>query len=172
VIVAALTVSRSAAQNRGDIFSAEDYRDVAGILSWMIEVPADLAEGQFLSTSWLFPSLDGKRSEVRASGLDFRDVPRGETVKVFVWTQTLVKANGNGEGGKGMKFCLKFRGENHKIQKRFGTLEIPEGYVDIYGHLAASDRPYDDGGWLMMMTNPNGNRGADSCTLNLDYENR
>ncbi len=151
-------------------FSPEDYRDVAGIISWLIEVPEDLAESQFLSTAWLFPSVGGERSEVRASGLDFRDVPAGETVKVFVWTQSPVDAQGESPGG--MKFCLKFRGKDHKIQKRFGTLEIPDGYVDIYSYLAASNKPYDDGGWLLMMSNPNANKGAASCTLNLDYEDR
>lgn len=170
LILLALTGGSSSAREEDEVFTPEDYREVAGILSWLIEVPDDLAESQFLSTSWRIPSIGEKPSQVRASGMDFRDVPGGEMVKVFVWTQSGVAAQG--EGFSGMKFCLKFRGKNHRMQKRFGTLELPDGYVDLYGHLAESNQPYDDGGWLLMMSNPNGDKGATLCTLNLDYEDR
>jgi len=170
LLVLVAFASQSAALGKEVVFGPEDYQEVAGILSWLIEVPDDLAASQFLSTSWLFPSIGGKRSEIRSSGLDFRDVPAGEMVKVFVWIRDLVDAGE--EEAQGMKFCLKFRGKNRKMQTRFGTLELPPGFIDVYSHLPASNQPYYDGGWLLMMSNPGANKGAASCTLELDYEDR
>ena len=142
-----------------------DYAEVAGIHSWLVEIPSDLIDGEYLATCWTYPSVDGKPSQVDATGMSFEDVLPGTTAKLFIWFQPWL--NHKGKDMEGMKFCVKFKDKEGEPQKRYGTLKIPDGYVDLHAYAESGDRT--DSAWIMMMTNPNNEPERSSVFLDFHY---
>jgi hypothetical protein len=53
--------------------------------------------------------------------------------------------------------------------KQYGTLKIPEGFLDVHAFLGSSDEPFSDGGWLLIVTNPDADSSVASCFFDLGY---
>lgn len=145
--------------------TAQDFLDAAGILAWRIEVPEDLKDGEYLSLDWTFSTVSGEKSCVEPGGLEIRDPRPGDLVKVFVWLRPWVDQQG--EGLDGMKTCPIFQEPNGETRTQYGTLKIPRGFVDLNAHQATSSGP--DGGWLMMMVNPDADDNRNACFLDFSY---
>lgn len=129
-----------------------DYAEVAGIHSWLVEIPSDLIDGEYLATCWTYPSVDGNPSQVDATGLSFEDVLPGTTAKLFLWVEPWLKRKGRDM--EGMRFSVKFKARNGQWRKRSGTLKIPDGYVDLHAVAPSGERT--DSAWILMLTNPDG----------------
>jgi hypothetical protein len=140
----------------------EDYADVAGIVAWSLVIPNDLKDGEVYEAIWRISNEQGKRTETIPSGLDFKMVPPGNTVKVFLWL------DGHWDDLKSPRYCIKFRGANGKLQKREGQLTIPKGFTDIFSCMKSGMQT--DDGWLMMITPQNAkNQNHDAAFLDLHY---
>ena len=159
LLVFALHPIKALGQSSEDL-KPEDYADVAGIIAWSIEMPDDLKDGEVYEAIWRVNIEQGKQTKAVLSGLDFKLVPPGQTVKVFLWL------DGQWNDLKSPKYCIKFRGANGKSQKHDGRLTIPEGFTDIYSLMKSGKRK--DDGWLMMITPPK-STGHDAAFLDLHY---
>lgn len=140
----------------------EDFREVAGILSWTFDIHPDTPDDEFCATEWIIPTEDGSLDKAPATGLDFRHVPAGGWVKLYLWVEPLWRPTEHTKGE--IKFCLQYRGKDGKKRKDYGVLTLPEGYTSLSSHMPAG--VVKDDGWLLMLTNP---KTEKSCFLDFTY---
>lgn len=162
VAIVAFMLSNAKSEER---LTPPNYAEDRGVHWWLVEVPSDLIDGEYLSTCWSFPSVDGEPSRRGETGLHFKGVPPGTTVKLFVWFQPWLTQRG--KNMEGMKFCVQFQDNKGELQERHGILGIPDGYVDLHAYAESGERT--DGAWIMMMTNPNNEPERGAIVLDFHY---
>ena len=143
-----------------DELTPPDYVDIAGIHSWLVKVPSDLHDGEYLTSSWFYPTPAIPRV---FTGIDFKDVLPGSTAKLFIWL---------GKGPmldaaqmRGMRYCLTYTGKDGKPAKRDGLMmRIPTGFNDLYAFLPSGR--VTESGSIIMLFNP----GEDPVREMLSFE--
>lgn len=104
----------------------------------------------------MIPTNEGKLDAAPSTGLDFRKVPAGGWVKLYLWVEPLYEGNGLKEGG--LRFCIQYRGKDGKKRKDYGVLQIPTGYTSLFSHMSTG--AVKDDGWLLMLINPTTEKSA------------
>lgn len=128
-----------------------NYVDIAGIHSWLVKVPPDLDDGEYLTSSWFYPTPAIPRV---FTGIDFKDVLPGSTAKLFIW---LGKGHIlDAEKMRGMQYCLTYTGKDGKPAKRDGMMKrIPTGFNELYGFQNSGE--VAGPGSIIMLYNPGEN---------------
>ena len=119
-----------------------------GLLVWRLKNPEDLAENEYATTEWRIGD------EVFESGLSFEGVPRGQIVMVLLWTGEFLQYYANDKAGDPpdrMPFCICYPGTRKFPERRWGRMNVPQGWEGPYGNLGSGG--YVDGGWLMLRSN-------------------
>jgi len=159
-LLLALIISPLAAQEPP---GPEDFFKVAGILSWTFDIHPETRDDEFYGTEWLIPTNDGTLDKAPATGLDFRKVPAGGWVKLYLWVEPLWSPTEHTKGE--IKFCIQYQGKDGKKHKDYGVLQLPEGYTSLYSHMPPG--VIKDDGWLLMLMNPETEK---SCFLDFTFQ--
>ncbi len=127
--------------------SREEFEQT-GLLVWRFKNPDDLAENEYATAEWRIGN------EKMESGLNFEDVPPGQTAMVLLWTGDFmhyIREGGTGEPPDGMPYCIRYPGTRKSEVEKWGRMKVPKGWETSYGNLGSGD--YLDSGWLMLQSN-------------------
>lgn len=142
-----------------------DYVDVAGIHSWLVKVPSDLDEDEYLTSNWYYPT---PAMPSVFTGIDFKGVLPGSTAKLFVWL---------GKGPmldaaqmRGIRYCLIYTGKDEKPAKRDGMMKrIPTGFNELYGFQNSGE--IAGVGSIIILYNPNANPAREMISFEIHKTN-
>lgn len=170
VLVCFLVGFRGDVSNAGDSgkpaspIEVADFEEVAGILAWSFRLPEDVAPDEYARLEWhIFP--EDAPGRIEPCGIGFPGLGSDGEVKIFLRVEDF--GAWQDSETRSIRYCVKTRGVGGVWKTRKGSLQLPEGIDELYGHEKSGA---SDLNWFLMLSNPGNDK--EIAYLNLGYAPR